>query len=701
MSQPKDFMEAVEILKAQGNIGIIENQQSNNVELSIKLAQALVSKMSVKEKVYLQSGHWSVVQDLIKSKGRVYNAYAINGGGCKRLGVPSIRFSDGPRGVVMGKSTCFPTATVRAAAFDSDLEREIGKAIAKECIAQNANYFAGICINLLRHPAWGRAQESYGEDQYLLGKMGAALTKAVQDYGIIACPKHYALNSIENLRFSVSANCDDETLYDVYLPHFKACIDAGAGSIMGAYNRVNGVYACESKRLLKDILRDEWGFKGFTISDFVWGVRDGAKSLENGMNIEMPLTIKRGYFLKRAIKKGEIKIETIDESCIEIISTMLRFYPLIENQSYDKSVISCKEHTTLARKAMEKGAVLLKNENALPLIEDKAIAVVGRYADTINIGDKGSSRVFPPYVITLAQGLKGTYSKVNVENSACLDKCAKAAEGCESVIVVSGYDFHDEGEYIVNNKRKKQVLGRGGDRVNLSLPQCDIDLITLLNKQGKKVIVVIYAGSATIIEEWKDKAHAIIFAGYPGMEGGRALANIISGKVNPSGKLPFTIAKKASDYPPFLYAKDNRDEIEYGYYHGYALFEKNNIEAAFPFGFGLSYTTFEYKNLKVKQDEDKIEISVNVKNTGKIEGEEITQIYVGSNLKNKPLKLLKGFCRTFLQPGEEKTLNFSLSVKEIALYDKDMNKFIISNNLSIYAGGCSLNNSLLTEDISI
>ena len=260
--------------------------QNPTQETLNETAAALCAQMSLGEKIRMLRGHaLSATARNFLRYGRYYNATPYGAGGCKRLGIPEVRFSDGPRGVVMGKSTCFPVSMLRGAAFDDELEYRIGQAIAKEALAQGANYFAGICINLLRHPAWGRAQETYGEDPYLLGRMGVALTKAVQSYGVMACPKHYALNSIEDLRFSVDAKADAQTLRDVYLPHFKKCIDAGALSIMAAYNKCNGTYCCDSKELLTDILRNEWGFDGFAISDFFFGIHDAAQALNAGLDI--------------------------------------------------------------------------------------------------------------------------------------------------------------------------------------------------------------------------------------------------------------------------------------------------------------------------------------------------------------------------------------------------------------------------------
>ena len=290
-----DFVKAMQLYK------------SNPDEETLgKAAGALMKEMTLKEKLRMLKGHaMKITAKNFLKNGRFYNAEPYPAGGCERLKIPEVLFTDGPRGIVLRKSTCFPVSMLRGATFDDELEYRVGEAFAREASAGGANLFAGICINLLRNPMWGRAQETYGEDPFLLGKMGVALTRAMQDNGIIACPKHYALNSIEDLRFSVDARADERTLHEVYLPHFKKCIDAGAMSIMGAYNKVNGTYCCESKYLLTDILRNKWGFEGFTISDFFFGIYDGARSLKAGLDIEMPYTFKYATLSNR-LKKGDI-----------------------------------------------------------------------------------------------------------------------------------------------------------------------------------------------------------------------------------------------------------------------------------------------------------------------------------------------------------------------------------------------------------
>ncbi len=669
--------------------------QNPTEEVLREVTDKLLNKMTLKEKIRLMQGHaMSVTAKNFLKSGRFYNAEPYAAGGCKRLGIPEILFSDGPRGIVLGKSTCFPVSMLRGATFDDELEYRVGEVFAKEASAGGANLFAGICINLLRNPMWGRAQETYGEDTFLLGKMGVALTKAMQDNGIIACPKHYALNSIEDLRFSVDAKADERTLHEVYLPHFKKCVDAGAMSIMGAYNKFNGTYCCENKTLLTDILRNKWRFDGFTISDFFFGIYDAARSVNSGLDIEMPYTFKYAFLAGR-VKKGDISEETINTCVGRILRGMLRTLP--KHKKYPKNVILSKEHTDLAREVASKGIVLLKNNNnTLPINKGARIAVVGRYADKINTGDHGSSNVFSPYTITPYQGIRKRFGVENVVlyNGCNPQKAVAASAYSDYIIVCVGSDWLQEGEFLVNlGNVKKKPKGSGGDRVDLRLPEEDVALINALAKTGKKIIVNIMGGSAYIIKDWSSKVDSVVMSFYSGLEGGNALADILSGDKNPGGKLPFTIAKRAEDYPDFLHIGAKNKEIEYGYYHGYTLFDKKNIEPDYPFGFGLSYTTFETSNIKITNNTEQINISVDVKNTGKCDGDEVIQIYIGSNNKeiDRPVKLLKGFKRICIKAEQTETVNISVDIDDIKFYNPENGEWVLDKEYTIYVGTDSKN----------
>ena len=660
-----------------------------------EVADLLVKEMTVTEKIRLLRGHaMGVTVKNLFTKGRVYNAEAYPAGGCKRLGIPPVMFTDGPRGIVMQECTCFPVSMLRGATFDDELEYRIGEVFAKEASALDANLFAGVCINLLRNPMWGRAQETYGEDPYLLGRMGVALTKAMQDNGIIACPKHYALNSIEDLRFSVNAIADERTLHEVYLPHFKKCIDAGAMSIMGAYNKVNGTYACENKKLLTDILHEKWGFDGFSLSDFFYGIYDGARSLKAGMDMEMPYTFRYST-LYLSLKKGDISEKDIDTAAARILRALISTLPKYKKQ--DKSVILSAEHVALARETATKGMVLLKNENKiLPIAKGNKIAVVGRYADKRNTGDHGSSNVFSPYAVTPYEGMKKCYGDENVVlyNGCDPEEAKKAVADCGYILVTVGSDWLQEGEFLVNlGNVKKKPKGSGGDRADLRIPEEDVALIKALAEQNKKLIVNIMGGSAYVIKDWIDCADAVIMSFYSGLEGGNALADIISGNAVPGGKLPFTIAEKAEDYPSFLHLGTTNKDIEYGYYHGYTLFDKKGINAHFPFGFGLSYTEFELSDVSCTKKENTIRVSVNVSNKGNCDADEVVQVYVGSNNteKDRPVKVLKGFKRVSVGAGECKTVETDVEIDDIRFLNPENDTWELDGSYTIFVGTDSRN----------
>ena len=679
-----DFRKATELYSAEPT-----------KEKLYEVADLLLNEMTIKERIRLLQGHaLGVTAKNFLSKGRFYNGEAYPAGGCKRLGIPPVMFTDGPRGIVMGKCTCFPVSMLRGASFDDELEYRIGEVFAKEASALDANLFAGVCINLLRNPMWGRAQETYGEDPYLLGRMGVALTKAMQDNGIIACPKHYALNSIEDLRFSANAIADERTLHEVYLPHFKKCIDAGAMSIMGAYNRVNGTYACENKELLTDILHDKWGFDGFSLSDFFYGIYDAKRSLKAGMDMEMPYLFRYAA-LSHLLKSGEITEEDINKSAVRILRALISTLP--KHKKQDRSVILSDEHVALAREAATKGIVLLKNEDkALPVPEGKRIAVVGRYASKRNTGDHGSSNVFSPYAITPYEGMCKRFGEENISvyNGSSCKEAMKASANCDYIVVCVGSDWLQEGEFLVNlGNVKKKPKGSGGDRADLRIPEEDVTLIKALSTLGKKLIVNIMGGSAYVIKDWIDLADSVVMSFYSGLEGGNALADILSGDVTPAGKLPFTIAEKAEDYPPFLHLGAKDKNIEYGYYNGYTLFDKKGIDAHFPFGFGLSYTDFELDTPTCEKDGDIIKVKATVKNIGRVDGDEVIQIYIGSdnNDTDRPVKVLKGFKRVSVKAGEALTAEVDVLIDDIKFYNPESGIWELDESYTVYVGTDSKN----------
>jgi beta-glucosidase len=639
-------------------------------------ARKLLVEMTLQQKVLQMSGDsslWDLIKLITVEKGK-YNDYPITAGADTRLAIPPIGFSDGPRGVVMNHSTAFPVAMARGATWDRDLQRRFGDAVGKEIRAQGGSLWGGVCVNLLRHPSWGRAQETLGEDPFLLGELAVPAVEAVQAHNVMGCAKHYALNSIEETRTKVDALVDERTLREVYLPHFRRLAEANVASFMSAYNKVNGDYCGESRHLLREILKEEWGYRGFVMSDFFAGVYDGKKAALAGLDLEMPWTVAYGSKLVAAVEKGEVPLAVIDEAVLRLLRRRIEYATRPDPIAYPRTLVRAAEHVALAREAAEKGVVLLKNDaGLLPLAEGslKTVAVIGRLADAPNLGDYGSSRVYPPHPVTLVEGLREALGVVGVihETGADVLKALAAARAADAVVVVAGFDQSDEGEYIPQKPRKDEW---GGDREDLALKREDRELILSVAAENPRTIVVLIGGAAITVEEWHEKAGAILMAFYPGEQGGVALARLLLGQANPSGKLPFTVPRDVAQLPPF----DNTSlSVEYGYYHGYTLADKKGWEPRYPFGHGLSYTTYAYANLSLDAAEAKadgvIRASVDVTNTGSRAGEEVVQLYVGfpSSRVDRPVKLLRGFERVPLAAGEARRVTIPVAVKDLAYYD--------------------------------
>ncbi len=670
-------------------------------------ARNLVSRMTLEEKVDQMDGDGGILGWVrLGIRFGILKRFNIQYAGRNtRLDIPPIAFSDGPRGITVGHSTCFPVAMARGATWDTDLERRVGNAIGQEARALGVNYFGGVCINLLRHPAWGRAQETYGEDPWLLGRMAVALTSGVQKNNVMACAKHYALNSIENSRLFVDVLVDERTLREVYLPHFKMFVDAGGASIMSAYNKVNGEHCGHNYHLLTEILREDWGFKGFVTSDWIEGIRNGVKAANAGMDVEMPLSMHYGKNLIEAVKNGKVKETQIDKMAQRIIRTKLKFVTRKDPITYTPDMVANEKHRLLAREVAEKSMVLLKNERTvLPLDPGKIkkLAVIGRLAAVGNTGDHGSSYFKPPYVITPLKGIRnyvGKNTDILYSDGQNVNEAKNMASQADAVIIIAGLDYHDEGEYITSGKGKQ--IGTGGDRKSLTLHPEDEVLIQAIASVNDRCIVGLMGGSAIIMEKWKKDVPAILMVWYPGMEGGNALARILFGDINPSGKLPFTIPVSEKQLPFFDPAAKT---IEYGYYQGYTLFDHKNETPAFPFGFGLSYTAFQYDSLTTKISDGNIITLVNVTNTGDRAGTETVQLYIGFEDPpvERPGKLLRDFRKVRLEPGETKKIRLTLVVKDLARYDTGTGQWVIDpGEYRILVGPSSDNDKLISKTISI
>ncbi|TLX78127.1 glycosyl hydrolase [Labilibacter sediminis] len=675
----------------------------NDVE---KHVNHLLKTMSLKDKLKQLAGDTGqLLYVKLGIRFGLIKQFCINyAGRDEKNGIQPIAFSDGPRGITVGPSTNFPVAMARAATWDTDLENRVGDVIGQEARAQNANYFGGVCINLLRHPGWGRAQESYGEDPWLMGKMGVAVTEGVQQHNVMACAKHFALNSIEDSRFYVDVKVDDRTLREVYLPHYQMVIDAGVASIMNAYNKVNGEYCGHNKWLLTDVLRNEMGFEGFVTSDWIWGIYDGVKAIKAGMDVEMPMEMHSGQKLQKYIDEGTLSTEDVDKCVKRVLETKLKYLTREDPMVYTKDLVANEEHCKLALEAAEKSMVLLKNENQLlPLDKKKLskVAVIGQLATSKETGDKGSSYFRPKYVVTPLEGitnaLSGLASVVYSDGTNPEELKATVADA-DAVIVVAGYGPKEEGEFLMNDKAvegrtQQDVINKGGDRFSLTLLEKDENLIDQVSKLNENVVVSLVGGSAIICENWKDKVSSVIMAWYSGMEGGNALANIIFGDVNPSGKLPFTVPVSQDQLPNFdPFAK----EVTYGYYHGYTLFDEKEMKPAYAFGHGLSYTTFSISEPVIEQTEltenDTLNVRVNIKNTGNVSGDEIVQLYIGfeNSMVERPKKLLRNFKRVSLQPGESKEILLQVKAQDMDWYNPDTRKWEVEKmEYQLFVGNSS------------
>ncbi|WP_026661361.1 beta-glucosidase family protein [Butyrivibrio sp. AC2005] len=644
-------------------------------------AKEIVGKLTLEQKVSLMAGNIdatsmkeSEIMELVlgTEEGAHYNLHPYEAGGLAEYDVPPMKFVDGPRGVVCGnnQSTCFPVSMARGATFNPALEEEIGHAIGQEVRAFGGNLFAGVCINLPYNPGWGRSQETYGEETYQIGRMGASLVKGVQSEDVMACVKHFAFNDMENARFKVSVTCDQRTEQEVYLPHFKDCVDAGCASIMSSYNRYNGVQCGHHKYLLSQVLKKEWGFDGFVMSDFCWGVLDTVEAANGGQDMEMLWTQYFGNRLVQAVKDGFVPESRIDDAAVRIVRTILAFDK--DHREYDMSVVGCKEHTELAKRAAEEAITLVKNENVLPLDKGiKKIAVVGKLADENVIGDQGSSWVRPPYVITPLQGIKKAVPSAEIlySDGSDLDEVKKIATEADAVIYVVGYNHDDEGEFISTDTTDNYTGAIGGDRKkSLGLHDEDVKLLQETGEVNPKSVVVLIGGNMIMMTEWIDKVNSVLMAYYPGMEGGTALAEILFGDVNPSGKLPFVVPVSEDDLPHVDWEATDQ---YYEYYHGYTRLDKNGVNPLIPYGFGLSYTTFKFEEATAKVEGDELITTVKVTNTGSRDGAEVIQLYVGfeNSAVDRPVRQLRGFEKVFLKAGESQVVTVKTPLDKLKWYN--------------------------------
>jgi beta-glucosidase len=668
------------------------------------LVEELLDDLTPAEMLGLLDGDLEFWDGLIDMNVNGYNRTPIPMGRVERLGIPGLLFSDGPRGVVMGHSTAFPVSMARGATWDRGLEERVGTAIGLEGRAQGANFFAGVCINLPRHPAWGRVQETYGEDPLLLGEMGASLVRGVQP-NMMAAAKHFALNSMENARFTVDVTADGATLHEVYLAHFRRVVDEGVDGIMTSYNSVNGEWAGENEALLEGVLRGEWGFDGVTVSDFLWGLRDAAKSLLAGLDVEEPFAQQRAQHLPAAIRSGAVTDDHVERAARRILATQLRYYARRDDSEPSPSVVFSETHRDLAREVASRSMVLLKNDPVdglavLPLDAGtlRRVAVIGRLADVANTGDHGSSDVRSPAVVTPLEGLRAALPGVEISHTEADDPAlaAAAARAADVAVVTVGYTAEDEGEYIDNEifsnpellatfppfpddpalqQRLERMLsgnggamagsvGGGGDRLSLRLRPVDAGIIRAVAAANPWTVVAVITAGAVITEEWRHAVPAVLLSWYSGSEGGHALADVLLGHVDASGRLPFSIPATEEHLPFF---DRNATAITYDKWFGQRLLDRDDHAAAFPLGFGLSYTSFALSDLSVDQlVGDTFEAAVTVTNTGQRAGRHVVQLYGRLDAGDDfPSRVLLGFGTVGLAPGDTTRLHLTGSTRPL------------------------------------
>ncbi len=574
-------------------------------------------------------------------------------GGDEALGIPPYRMVDGPRGARSGVATAFPVAIARGATFNPALEREVGLAAGLEVSARGGNVILAPTINLLRHPGWGRAQETYSEDPMHMGAMGAAFVSGAQNY-VLASPKHFALNNLEMTRFEMSSNVDERTLHELYLPHFKRCvIEAGAASVMSAYNKVNGIYCGENPILLTDILRGDWGFRGFVESDWFLGTRSTGSAIASGMDIEMP----SAYRFERdkidvALADGEITEDELSRNAGRALFMKLAFN--LSNQEIPSAcVIESEEHVDLARRVAEQSFVLLKNDDhVLPLSPDMKVALIGDLADTENLGDRGSSMVTSSHVTTPLEGMS-KYSNALSLRYLPSDSDLSSLGDVDIAVVVAGLTYREEGEFIPTQQQESEGsdLARGGDRADLRLPPAQEELIATAARYAKRVVVLLEGGSAIDVSAWVDDVDGLMMIWYPGREGGHAVANVLFGEVSPSGKLPVSFPQSIDQLMPW---DINAMDVEHDLFHGYRYLDQQGLTPLYPFGFGLSYTQFSLEGLQVERAEGDLLFNVTVRNIGDRAGAAVPQLYLScpDSSVARANKELKGFGRVEMQPGE-------------------------------------------------
>jgi len=678
------------------NAQIVKDEQ----DVQDKINQ-LVSKLTLEEKAALCLGRddWSTQP-------------------IEHLNIPWIWLSDGPHGLRRAPATnkpgygdqlpatCFPTASALAATWNLDLVYKVGQALGEECQAQGVNVLLGPGVNIKRSVLGGRNFEFFSEDPILSGEMGAAYINGVQSQGVGTSLKHYTANNVETMRMYNNSNMDTRTLHEIYLTPFEIAVKkAQPWTVMACYNRVQGVYGTQSPYLLTDILKKEWGFKGIVISDW-FAVVNRVEAMKAGLNIEMPkVSAVNDSLVVAAVKNGDLDIAVVNQLVKEILTIVFK----AKSQEKEDAEFDMQKHHAFARKVASEAITLLKNENqVLPVTKEKykRVAIIGEFSTAPRYQGNGSSEVKPTQLDKVLDIIKNKYGKeikisyaqgykLSDDNDLSLiEEAEKVAASADVALVFAGLPLHYESEGI--------------DRTHIDMPISHNKLISEVASVQKNTVVVLSNGSAVSMP-WIKEVDGVLETWLGGQAGAGAVADVLFGKVNPSGKLAETFPVRLEDTPAFFNFPGEQGDVLYGerIFVGYRYYDEKKIDPLFPFGFGLSYTTFEYSNLKLSAknttDKEGVSVSLRVKNTGYIKGKEIVQLYVSDKecTLQRPEKELKKFAKIELEPGEEKEVTFKLDARDFSYYDGKREMWIAESGEFIISAGASSRDIRLSESLNL
>jgi beta-glucosidase len=676
------FILAVSIFVAGFTAPVRAQQTHVTHAQAVERAKQIVAKMTLEEKITELHG----VHDATR-----YRMVP----GVPRLGIPDFHMTNGPAGVGPGgaspqpPATAMPAPILLAATWDPELARTYGKIEGEETRSLGSQLFESPDVNIARVPQGGRVFESFGEDPYLDARIAVAAIEGVQSTGILANVKHYLANNQETDRHGVNEEIGERALREIYMPAFEAAIkEAHSASLMCAYPKVNGAFNCENAPLLQGVLKKEWGFDGFVISD--WGATHSTvPSALNGLDLEMPTGVYFGDALHKAVDAGQVPVADLDEKLVRRFAKEIEFGDL--GQQPKPQPIPAFEHGAVSRKIAEQGMVLLKNDGDILPLDSKTlrtVLLVGPYAVRPETGGGGSSHVIPLYTITPYDGMSAALPlqiHLTVMDGSDIDAAAAAAKRSQVAIVMVG-DQDSEGH----------------DQ-SLELPKAQNDLIAAVAQANPKTVVVVKSGSA-ILMPWIGSVAAVLEAWYPGEEDGSAVADVLFGKVNPSGKLPLTFPRSVEDTlasnPEQYPGVNGVAKYSEGLDVGYRAYTAHQIAPLFPFGFGLSYTQFSFDGLKVNQQSGSANASVSfaVKNTGKVAGAEVAQLYLAFPEiaeGNEPPLQLKGFRKVMLNPGESKTVELKLDARAFSYWSEKAHAWqVAKGEFEVMVGDSSANTPL-------